>query len=124
MQLRKQQAGMGMLGWLIVLAIASFALTCFFRVGPVYLEYWQAKKAIDLVVENSGSMPTDSLLTAIEKQLNVSTIEVVKKKDIKITENRGERQLNANYEKRVPLIANIDVVVKFEKLVYTLPSTR
>lgn len=124
MQLRKQQVGMGMLGWLIVLAIASFALTCFFRVGPIYLEYWQAKKAIDLVVESSGSMPTDALLTAIEKQLNVSTVEVVTKKDLKVTESRGERQLSANYEKRVPLIANIDVVVKFDKLVYKLPSAR
>lgn len=124
MQLRKQQMGMGMLGWLVVLGIASFALTCFFRIGPVYLEYWQAKKAIDLVVQGSAasSMSTDALLTSIEKQLNVSTIEVIKRKDIKVTELRGERQLNANYEKRVPLIANIDVVVKFDKLVYKLSS--
>lgn len=124
MRLRKQQQGLGMLGWLIVLGIASFALTCFFRVGPVYLEYWQAKKAIDLVIEGSraSSMSKDELLTAIEKQLNVSTVEVIKKKDIKITESKGEREVNANYEKRVPLIANIDVVVKFDKLIYKLSS--
>lgn len=125
MRLRKQQAGMGMLGWLIVLGIASFALTCFFKIGPVYLEYWQVKKAIDLVIEDSrgSSMSTDALLTAIEKQLNVSTIEFIKKKDLKVTGSNGERQLSANYEKRVPLIANIDVVVKFDKLVYKLSSS-
>lgn len=124
MKLRKQQQGLGMLGWLIVLAIASFALTCFFRVGPVYLEYWQTKKAIDLVVENSraSSMSKDELLRAIEKQFDVSRIESIATKDIKVTDTKGGREVNANYEKRVALIANIDVVVKFDKLVYKLAS--
>jgi hypothetical protein len=124
MRLRKQQAGLGMLGWLIVLAIASFALTCFLRVGPVYLEYWQTKKILDQVVASpqAKTMSSDALLGSIEKQFNVNDIEAIKRKDIKITEVRGSRELNANYEKRVPLIANIDVVVKFDKLVYKLSS--
>lgn len=124
MQLRKRQAGMGMLGWLIVLGIASFALTCFFRVGPVYLEYWQTKKALDLVLANSSaaSKSKDELLTAVQKQFDVSQIDSISSKDIKFVEARGSREVNANYEKRVALIANIDVVVKFDKLVYKLSS--
>lgn len=124
MQLRKRQAGMGMLGWLIVLGIASFALTCFFRVGPVYLEYWQTKKALDLVLANSSaaSKSKDELLTAVQKQFDVSQIDSISSRDIKFVETRGSREVNANYEKRVALIANIDVVVKFDKLVYKLSS--
>ena len=126
MLLRKHQQGLGMLGWLIVLAIASFLLTCFFKVGPIYLEYWQAKQALDLVMSNpsSSSMSSDALRTAIRKQLEVSTVDVIQEKDIKITDSRGERQLSANYEKRVPLIYNIDVVVKFDKLVYKLSAAQ
>lgn len=126
MQLRKHQAGIGALGWLIVLGIASFALTCFFRIGPLYLEYWQTKKAVELVATNSrvASMSNDELLNAIEKQFDVSRIESITKKDIKITETKGKRELNASYEKRASLIANIDVVVKFDKLVYELSSSR
>lgn len=124
MKLRKQQTGLGMLGWLIVLGIASFALTCLFKVGPVYLDYWQVKKALDLVMANSQSsgMSRDELLNAIEKQFDVSRIEVISKKDIKITDSRNGRELNANYEKRVPFMYNIDVVVKFDHLVYKLSS--
>ena len=124
MKLRKQQQGLGMLGWLIVLAIASFALTCFFRVGPVYLEYWQTKKALDLVLVDSqaSGKSKDELLSAIQKQFDVSRIESIATKDIKFTDAKAGREVNANYEKRVALIANIDVVVKFDKLVYKLAS--
>jgi hypothetical protein len=122
MRLRKHQQGLGMLGWLVVLAIASFALTCFFKIGPIYLEYWQTKKALDLVAGNSraSGMSNDELLNAIEKQFDVSRIESITKKDIKITSAKTGRELNANYEKRTPLLSNIDVVVKFDKLVYKL----
>lgn len=124
MRLRKHQQGLGMLGWLIVLAIASFALTCFFKIGPLYLEYWQTKKALDLVLDNSGAAAKskEELLSSIEKQFDVSRIESITKKDIKVTEAKGGREFNANYEKRVPLIYNIDVVVKFDKLIYKLSS--
>lgn len=126
MQMRKYQTGLGMLGWLIVLGIASFALTCFFKVGPVYLDYWQTKKALDVVMENpkSAGLGRTELLAAVGKQLDVSRIETISPKDIKVTDSRDGRVLDASYEKRVPLMANIDVVVKFEKLKYNLSSAR
>ena len=124
MRLRKRQQGLGMLGWLIVLGMASFALTCFFRVGPIYLEYWQTRKALDLVLIDSQSSgkSKDELLGAIQRQFDVSRIESITSKDIKFVDAKSGREVNANYEKRVALIANIDVVVKFDKLVYKLSS--
>lgn len=125
MQLRKQQMGMGALGWLIVLGLASFALTCFFRIGPVYLDYWQTKKALDVVLlsAQSSGKGRDQILSAIQRQFDVSRIETIATKDIKFVDGKKGREINANYEKRVPLIANIDVVVKFDKLVYNLSSS-
>jgi len=124
MRLRKQQTGLGLLGWLVALGLASFALTCFFKIGPIYLDYWQVKKALDLVTANSQSsgMGREELLAAVQKQLDVSRIETISSKDMKVIEAKSGRELNANYEKRVPLIANIDVVVKFDKLVYKLSA--
>jgi hypothetical protein len=115
---------LGALGWLIVLAIASFGLTCFFKVGPVYLDYWNTKSAIEVVVKKSeaSSMSKDELRSAVQKQLDVSMIKTITDKDIKITDERGARELDASYEKRVELLANIDVVVKFDKLKYKLST--
>ncbi len=124
MRLRKHQQGLGMLGWLVVLGIASFALTCFFRIGPIYLEYWQTKKALDLVLigSQSSGKSKEELLAAIQRQFDVSRIESIDTKNIKFVDARGSREVDANYEKRVALIANIDVVVKFDKLIYKISS--
>lgn len=123
MQLRKRQQGLGALGWLIVLAIASFALTCALKIGPLYLDYFQLKKALDDVVGDAsvGSLPNGELRAIISKRLDVNRVEVIKTSDIEFIETRDGRVMDATYEQRVALIANIDVVVKFDKLKYTLP---
>ncbi len=121
---RSRQTGLGALGWLIVLAIASFALTCFFKLGPVYLEYWQAKGALDdVLAENRAAGKSKAeLLDSLQKHLDVSRIEVFQAKDLRFEQTRNGLQIDASYEKRVPLIANIDVVVKFDKLKYILSA--
>jgi len=116
---------MGALGWLITLAIISFFLTCFFKVGPVYLDYWQAKGVLDDVLASANAdQSKQDLIESIQKRLDVSRIEVFKAKDIRFNDTRQGRELDASYEKRVPLLSNIDVVVKFEHLKYLLPSSR
>lgn len=124
MQMRKYQTGLGMLGWLIMLGLAAFALTCFFKIGPLYLDYWQTKKALDVVMQNpqSAAWAKSELTNAIEKQFDVSRIETIAPKDIKLIDSRNGRVLDASYEKRVALISNIDVVVKFENLKYNLTA--
>jgi hypothetical protein len=120
---RKRQAGLGMLGWLVVLGLAAFGLTCFFKIGPVYLDYWQTKKAIEDVVLSNQAMgqSNEELFNSIEKHLDVSRVESITVKDMRvINEPKGGRVLDAHYEKRVPLIGNIDVVVKFDELKYPL----
>jgi hypothetical protein len=122
MKLRSRQTGLGAIGWLIVLAIASFLLTCFFKVGPVYLDYWSAKKSLDNTINGNAGKPKSELLKAVDKQLEVDGINVIKTKDFKFNQTRDGLELNASYEQRVPLIANVDVVVKFENLKYSLTA--
>jgi hypothetical protein len=124
MPLRSRQAGLGALGWLIVLAIASFGLTCFFKVGPVYLEYWQTKQALDDVLADgkSAGKSKAELMDSVQKHLDVSRIETVSAKEIRFNQTTTGPEVDASYEKRVALIANIDVVVKFDKLKYKLSA--
>lgn len=122
--LRSRQHGLGALGWLVVLAIASFALTCFFRIGPVYLEYWQAKKAVDEVFADgrAAGQSRDQLKASLQRFMDVNRIEVITLKDIRFEQTKGGYIVDASYEKRVPLVANIDVVVKFDNFKYTLSA--
>lgn len=120
---RSRQVGAGLLGWLVILAIGSFFLTCLFKIGPVYLDYWQAKQVLDDAVtsSNPANLSKTELVQSIQKRLDVSRIEAFTAKDLRINETRDGRELDASYEKRIPLLSNIDVVVKFDKLKYPLP---
>lgn len=123
-RLPSRQAGLGALGWLIVLAIASFFLTCLFKLGPVYLDYWQVKQALDEALADAAvsAQSKPELLAAIGRNFDVNRIEVIKANQLRVTDTRDGRELDASYEKRVPLFHNIDVVVKFDQLKYALPA--
>lgn len=123
-QLPSRQAGLGALGWLIVLAIASFLLTCLFKVGPVYIDHWQLKQALDeaLADPNIATKSRPDLMEAIRRNFEVNRIEVIKASAVRLNETRDGRELDASYEKRVPLLQNIDVVVKFEDFKFALPA--
>ncbi len=123
MHLRSRQSGLGSLGWLVLLGVAAFFLLCAFRVGPIYLEQFQVKAVLDEVFTSSNArqMSKHELLETLRKRFEVNGIEVLPTKDIKFVESREGIQVDCSYEKRIPLIANIDVVVKFDKLKYTLP---
>ncbi len=124
--LRSRQHGLGALGWLVVLAIASFALTCFFRIGPVYLEYWQTKQAVDEVLsgENASGMSKDQIISSLQKLFVVNRIESITLKDFRFEQTKEGYVVDASYEKRVPLVANIDVVVKFNNFKYNLSGAK
>lgn len=124
MRLRSRQTGLGALGWLIVLAVASFFLVCLFRVGPVYLDYYQTREVLNDVFADGAAAGKSrhELVDALNKRLDINRIETIKAKDLRFEDTRQGRVVDASYEKRVALIANIDVVVKFDKLKYILPQ--
>lgn len=123
-QLPSRQAGLGALGWLIVLAIASFLLTCLFKVGPVYIDHWQLRQALDEALADPAiaTKSRSDLMEAIRRNFEVNRIEVIKASAVRVNETRDGRELDASYEKRVPLLQNIDVVVKFEDFKFALPA--
>jgi hypothetical protein len=123
MQLRSRQGGLGALGWLVVLGVAAFFLLCAFRVGPIYLEQMQIKAVLDdvLAPSHTAGMSRHQLLEAIRKRFEANGLQTLSTRDIKFVESREGITVDCSYERRVPLIANIDVVVKFDQLKYTLP---
>ena len=48
----------------------------------------------------------------------MNRIDGISYRDVKISRAKGKTKIDATYEKRVPFLFNIDVMVKFDKLVY------
>jgi hypothetical protein len=126
MKTRFSQQGLSMTGWMAVLFVVAIFVTCAVKIMPLYLDAWTARTAIENVVakQREKTESIRAIRSAISRQFIANRVEVVKIKKVKINKTKGKIVIDANYEKREPLFYNIDVVVKFDDLVFEItPNT-
>ena len=117
MRTLKKQQGLVMLGWLVVLAIAGFFLLCAFKIIPLYAENRYVISGLKSLVE-PGTKLEDMTTAEIKKKMgNFYMINNVRSKDAQnIVVERDARRVvvKIDYEARVNLFYNLDVVVDFK----------
>ncbi len=115
-----RQNGITLIGFVLVLLIASFFAYMAMRLVPVYTEYYSVVKSMKSVSnEEAGSLST--VQSSLQRHFDVGYVGSVKGTDAKIIRGSDGTQLNMNYEVRKPFIYNIDFVVKFD---YTVDLNR
>ena len=117
MRTLKKQQGLGMLAWLVVLAIAGFFMLCAFKIIPLYAENRYVISGLKALVE-PGTKLEDMTTAEIKKKMgNFYMINNVRSKDAQnIVVDRDARRVvvKIDYEARVNLFYNLDVVVDFK----------
>ncbi|MBP6627661.1 MAG: DUF4845 domain-containing protein [Arenimonas sp.] len=118
---RKQQ-GITLMSFVVVLVVAGFFALMAMKLFPMYNEFFSVKSVMSELAKqpNSASMTPAQIQADLDRRFNISYIESVDlKKHVKIIRSPGGRgsQLNIAYEVRKPLLANLDVVGKFEHTV-------
>jgi type II secretory pathway pseudopilin PulG len=112
--MRAQQAGMSMLGVLVMVGLFSFFVTVVIRLLPPYMEGRSVRTAIEGVAAASNAQQS---LGEVGKRLagsfNTNQIEGIKPKAVKIYRDKGKIIINANYELRTPLFEGVDAVLMF-----------
>lgn len=113
--MRRSQQGLSLTGFLMFLMVFGFIAWMVMKLLPAYLEYGKIKQSMISVAQDS-SVGTDasSIRDALQKRLDVNDIEQVKAKDILLRPESGERAMEYSYERRIPLVANLDLVANFE----------
>ena len=124
-KLIKHQRGLGMLQWALVIAIAGFFLLFAFKVVPLYAENRYVESALRSL-ETGGEKLEQMTDGEITKKLNnFYMINNVRSegptKNIKIERESEKAVVTVDYETRVPLFYNIDLVLSFQN---HLDSTR
>jgi len=115
-----RQRGLSTISWVLIILVAVFFGTCAVKLLPVYMQSWTVDGAISKLVDSGelrGKTP-GGIRQKLTKILDVNRVEAVTVRDIKITRDKGYTTIDATYEQRIPLMYNIDVVLKFDKLVY------
>lgn len=114
----KSQRGLGMLQWALVIAVAGFFLLFAFKVVPLYAENRYVESALRSL-ETGGEKVEEMTDAEIKKKLgNFYMINNVRSegptKNIKIDRRSEDLLITIDYETRVPLFYNIDLVLSFQ----------
>ncbi|MDH4564823.1 DUF4845 domain-containing protein [Pseudomonas sp. BN411] len=118
MTFARKQKGMSVLGWLLVLAVVAFLASTAFKVIPHYLDFFSMEKIISSVeTEKALEIRTiPDFYSHVSKGMQVNGIrDLDLDKALKVTLENNEFQAHLKYEKREPLVENLDLVVRFDK---------
>jgi len=114
--MKRNQGGMTLLGFLMVLIVVGFAAFIAMRLFPMYQEYYSVKSALKGLSGEAGVSDMDpaKLQDLFFRRLYINYSENVKPANVKIERMDGGWKMRVNYEVRRPLVGNLDVVGKFD----------
>jgi hypothetical protein len=118
--MRQHQQGMTFIGLLCILALAGVVVYAGIRLTPVYLNYMKVAKTMQAAAgeykSESGSI--DGVKMSLDRHWNIEDITGVDYKQIEITKDEnGGLQMHLAYDDTVPYVANVSLVVHFDKTV-------
>ncbi|WP_434026011.1 DUF4845 domain-containing protein [[Pseudomonas] boreopolis] len=114
--MKRDQGGMTLLSFVVVLAVVGFAVYIGMKLFPMYQEYYSVRTAMKSLANEpgSGDMDPGKVQDLFFRRLYINYSENVKKDDVKFERIDGGWRMKVAYEVRRPLVGNLDVVGKFE----------
>ena len=114
---RGRQDGMTYLGMLIMLIVIAFIAVVLIKVLPLYMEHFKVKSSLDSLAQDAKD--SQAALSPVEieqhllKRLSINDVQHVKKEDIQVTREGRKIVVAVDYEARVTLFDNLDLVARF-----------
>lgn len=117
--MRRAQRGITLVGFMMVLVVLGCVAYLAMRLIPAYTEYFSVVNALKGVAQEPGieTMDPDRIHNLLGRRFNISYVESIDHKDVKIIRDTTGMRLAVNYEVRKPVVYNIDLVVHFEKTI-------
>ena len=114
--MKRNQGGMTLIGFVIVLAVVGFFAYVGMKLFPMYSEFYAVKQALKGLQSEPGIADQDpgKIQDLFFRRLYISYAEDVKPENVKVERIDAGWKMTVSYEVRKPLIYNLDVVGKFD----------
>jgi len=116
MHVPTRQTGLTLIGLLVILGFVALMAMVVLKLVPVYLEAFAVEKAVESVQAEASARTPQEIKDTLVNRFDINNIETVTHKDIKIERNREKYIVRVDYEVRVPLLYNIDMLLTFKNL--------
>jgi len=114
-----RQRGMTPIGWIFVFLLIAFFTLVALKLVPIYLDSFTIASVISDLKKEPGiaaKTPREVVLI-IQKRLDINMVQGITTDDIFVEKVGDTMTISAEYEVRKNMLANVDVVVSFNKSV-------
>lgn len=112
--MKAKQRGLSLIGLLIVGAVMGFALLLAFRTVPAVAEYFAIEKVIKQVAEEGRRGASLSEMRAsFDRRGQIDDIVTIRGTDLRIAKKASDVLVEAEYSRKVPVAANVSLVIDF-----------
>ena len=101
----------GLIAWGIVVGLSAILGV---KVVPDVVEFYKIKKVVASAATNSGGKTVPEIRSIYERYADIDQIESVKPADLDIYKEGTRLVIAFSYEKRIPLIGNISLLLDFQ----------
>ncbi len=115
--MKHKQKGMTLIGWIGTIAIVLLLALAAIRLAPVYLQYFRIADVIrkaPIEFQNQNDITPQKIVSYLEKRFDVEAVTVIGAKDVKIKRQNDNYLVTADYDHKVPFLANINFLVEFD----------
>jgi hypothetical protein len=116
--MRFRQRGATMIGMVVIIAILGFGLYGAIRLTPLYFEYMAVVRAMEQTAkENADATSPNELRASLDRRWSIEDIKSIDTKEIEIKKTGSGYSMRAWYRAEAPFVANVSLVVDFDKTV-------
>lgn len=113
----KSQRGLSAIGWLFLLTVAGFFGLCAAKMLPVYAENYYIVNGLKSLHKQNGdnlkNMRKQEITRSLNSYYSINNVRSPEAKELEFRPTSNGMLVINRYEVRVPLIANVDVVMRF-----------
>lgn len=114
--MQQSQRGFSKLGLLMLLVLLVSGLTFGLKILPVYLDHNFVKgQAEELIADGrAATLTQNEIREEVANGLRVNNVRDFNLNSISLVRENAKPVLVIEYERRIPLVANIDVIISFD----------
>jgi hypothetical protein len=114
---RKNQKGMTLVSWVLLMALIGFLVLIVLRMFPIYTNYYKIQGVLHSLEEEKElyNLNRQQILRVIDRKLQINMVNDFKHDYFTINlKDNGNKEMTIEYQDRRNIMANIDVVVSFK----------
>lgn len=112
-RLAHRQQGMTYLGLLIILGVIAFFAMIAIKVVPLYVENMKVDSTLKSLQQSDAPLNESDIRATLRKRFDINDVAHVRDEDVKVVREGKALVVTVDYEARVPLFANIDLIARF-----------